>query len=158
MRNQKTTVIAALAVFIVLFNLGYVFHDLLLGEWFHAHIPFAREHYVIPYIAIAFAAYAGIVAHLFAAYRAFYPDGSIWLLGARFGLLMGVLFDALQGGIIEVGTFEGMPLEVFFVDSGYHVLIEGVLGGLVTAAVFHWRHERAGARIPSGTVARTPAA
>lgn len=149
MRNLKTTLLAAAAMFFVLFNLGYVFHDLLLGDWFHAQIPFAREHYVIPYIALAFAGYALIAAHLFAAYRAHHADGSIWLVGARFGLLMGVLFDALQGGIIEVATFEGMPLEVFLVDSAYHVFVEGVIGGLVTAAVFAWRTERAAAGVPS---------
>ena len=39
-----------------------------------------------------------------------------------------------QGGIIEVATFD-VPLEVFFVDSGYHVFVEGSLTGLILAAV-----------------------
>jgi hypothetical protein len=145
MRNLKTTLLAAVAVFFVLFNLGYVFHDVLFGEWFHERIPFSREHYIIPYIAVAFAAYGLIVAHLFPAYHAFHASRSIWQNGVRFGLLMGVLFDALQGGIIEVATFEGMPLEVFVVDSSYHVFVEGVLGGLIVASVFSWREKRRGA-------------
>ena len=41
--KRKTFWLAALAVFIVIFNLGYVFHDLLFGGWFHQHQPFARE-------------------------------------------------------------------------------------------------------------------
>lgn len=136
MRNPKNMLIAAFAVFMVLFNLGYVFHDVLFGAWFHDHIPFSREHYVIPYIAIAFAAYALIVAYLFPAFHAFHPERSGWSNGVRFGLLMGVVFDALQGGIIEVATFEGMTLETFALDSGYHVFVEGVLGGVVCAAVY----------------------
>ena len=50
--STKSSLLAALAVFMVIFNLGYVFHDLLLGEWFHQQQPFAREHYIIPYIAL----------------------------------------------------------------------------------------------------------
>lgn len=136
MRSTKTMLLAAAAIFIVLFNLGYVFHDLLFGAWFHERIPFAREHYVIPYIGLAFAVYGLIVAYLFPAYQSFHPTRSVWSNGLRFGLLMGVLFDALQGGIIEVATFEGMSLEVFALDTSYHVLIEGVLGGLIAAAVY----------------------
>ena len=36
-----------------------------------------------------------------------------------------------------------MPLEVFFADSAYHVFVEGVLGGLIAAGVYAWRHDRA---------------
>lgn len=132
--STRAFIWTATAVFVVTFNLGYVFHDLALGDYFHAQQPFAREHYIIPYIGLAFAAYALIVAHLFPIYRAYYADRSIWSVGLRFGLLMGVLFDALQGGIIEVATFP-IPLEVFLVDSSYHVFIEGSITGLLAAAV-----------------------
>ena len=133
--STKSSLLAALAVFMVIFNLGYVFHDLLLDEWFHQQQPFAREHYIIPYIALAFAAYALILAHLFPSYHAARPARSVWSNGLRFGLMMGVVFDATQGGIIEVATFE-MPLSVFLVDSSYHVLVEGSVAGLVLAAVY----------------------
>ncbi|MCB9749675.1 MAG: hypothetical protein H6713_06660 [Myxococcales bacterium] len=133
--HRKTMLLTALAVFLVQFNLGYVFHDLAFGPWFHDQIPFGRERYVIPYIAAAFAVYALILAHLFPAYHAYHRERSALGNGLRFGLLMGVVFDALQGGIIEVATFEGMTLRVFALDSGYHVLVEGALGGLVCAAV-----------------------
>lgn len=134
MSARKTFIITASAVFIVTFNLGYVFHDLLFGAWFHQHIPFSREHYIIPYIAIAFFTYALLVAHLFPIYRAHYANASIWRVGLQFGLIMGVLFDALQGGIIEVATFP-IPLQAFFLDSGYHIFIEGALTGTLAAAV-----------------------
>ncbi len=137
MRNVKPLLLTALVVFIVLFNLGYVFHDLLFGDWFHEHIPFAREHYTIPLLALAFAVYALILAYLFPAYHAYHDQRSVWSNGLRFGLIMGVLFDALQGGIIEVATFAGMGIEVFLLDSGYHVLVEGSLGGLICAGALH---------------------
>ncbi len=149
MNSRKTFLIAAAVIFFVTFNLGYVFHDLLLGDWFHAREPFAREHFIIPYIALAFAAYALILAHLFPSYRKARPEASIWAVGLRFGLIMGVVFDALQGGLIEVATFE-MPLSVFLVDSSYHVFIEGSCAGLLLAAV----HSRAEARVAIARRAR----
>jgi cell shape-determining protein MreD len=47
---------------------------------------------------------------------------------------MGILWDALQGGIIEVATFK-MPFIVFVVDSSYHVFVEGSIAGLILALV-----------------------
>lgn len=55
-------------------------------------------------------------------------------IGAWVGGLMGFLWDALQGGLIEVATFR-MPFSVFVVDSTYHTL-EGVLAGTLIALVF----------------------
>lgn len=134
MNMTKTFVWSVAAVFLATFNLGYVFHDLTLGPWFHEQIPFAREHYIIPYIGLAFLVYALVLAHLFPVYRARYRQGSIWRVGLRFGWLMGVVFDALQGGIIEVATFQ-LPHSVFLVDSAYHVFVEGSVAGLLLAAV-----------------------
>ena len=135
--NRKRFWISTAAIFIVIFNLGYVFHDLLFGAWFHEHQPFAREHYIIPYIALAFAAYSLVLSHLYPIYRAHYAKRQAWAVGLQFGMLMGFVWDALQGGIIEVATFP-VPLSVFFVDSGYHVFVEGALAGSIAAAV----HER----------------
>ena len=95
----------------------------------------AREHFIIPLIAIAFLIYSAILAHLFPIYRAAYPQANPLWLGVRFGVMMGVVFDALQGGLIEVATFK-MPFVVFLVDSGYHVFIEGTIAGLILAAVY----------------------
>ncbi len=144
MPSRSTLLLAAFAVFFVQFNLGYVFHDLLLGDWFHAQIPFAREEYVIPYIALAFAGYALCSAYLYPAYAAFHPGRSTLANGVIFGLVMGVMFDALQGGIIEVSTFEGFPLAVFLVDSGYHVAIAGAPGAIIVASVYARRQGDAG--------------
>ncbi len=134
MSTTKSFALTAAAIFMVTFNMGYVFHDLLFGAWFHEMLPFSREHYIVPFIAAAFAVYSLILAHLFPIYRAHYRERSIWVVGLQFGVLMGILFDALQGGIIEVATFP-MPIEVFLLDSGYHVFVEGVLAGLIAAGV-----------------------
>jgi len=131
---MKSFVTAAVLVFLVTFNLGYVFHDLLMGEWFHAREPFAREHFDVGLIALAFAVYSVLLAHLFPIYRRHFAHRPAWQVGLAFGWMMGVLFDALQGGIIEIATFQ-MPMEVFFVDSGYHVFVEGSVAGLLLAAV-----------------------
>lgn len=143
MSSTKTFVWSTAVVFMATFNLGYVFHDVLLGSWFHAQLPFAREHYIIPYIGLAFAIYALVLAHLFPAYRARHRRGSILRVGLRFGWLMGLVFDGLQGGIIEVATFQ-MPHSVFLVDSAYHIFVEGSIAGLLLAIVQH-RAERHGA-------------
>ena len=135
--RRKRFLVSSAAIFFVIFNLGYVFHDLLFGAWFHEQQPFAREHYVIPYIALAFAAYSLVLSHLYPIYRAHYAERKSWAVGVQFGLLMGLTWDALQGGIIEVATFP-VPLSVFLVDSGYHVFVEGSIAGLIAAAV----HER----------------
>ena len=139
-RSVGSVLKTALCVFLVTFNLGYLFHDVLLGEWFHAREPFARENFIIPYIAAAFAVHALIVAHLFPIYRAHYSNKSVWRVGLAFGWMMGVMFDALQGGIIEIATFQ-MPISVFFVDSGYHVFVEGTVVGLLLAALQNRREK-----------------
>ncbi len=82
----------------------------------------------MPLVAVAFLVYCALLAHFFPSYRRAYPAQSTVAVGLRFGLLMGVLFDALQGGLIEVATFK-MPFAVFLVDSGYHVLFEGPARG-----------------------------
>lgn len=133
--QRKRFWITTAATFVVLFNVGYVFHDLLFGEWFHSQQPYAREHYIVPYIALAFAAYALLLAHLYPIYRAAYPNRRPWAVGLQFGVLMGVLFDALQGGFIELATLP-MPMSVFFVDSGYHVFVEGPLAGAIATVVY----------------------
>ena len=141
--NRKFFIIATIAVFIVLFNLGYIFHDLLLGDWFHTYeANIAREHFIIPLIAVAFLAYSLTLAYLYPIYRQYYASSSLIPVSIRFGLIMGFLWDALQGGIIEVATFK-IPFVVFVVDSSYHVFIEGSIAGFVLAFIARrWLHQQ----------------
>ncbi len=135
MSQTKLFLVSVVVVFLLTFNLGYVFHDVALGAWFHEQEgPLAREHFIVPLIGVAFFVYALALAHLFPAYRQRYPNRSVVGLGVQFGVLMGVVFDALQGGIIEYATFN-LPFAVFVVDSSYHVFVEGSLAGLALGLI-----------------------
>ena len=133
--NNKYLTASTVILFLVLFNVGYVFHELIMGDWFHIQeAAIARENFIIPYIAIAFLVYSFLLSYFYAIYVHYYAGASRIPTALRFGILMGVIFDALQGGIIEVATFN-MPFIVFVVDSGYHVFVEGSIAGLVLAFV-----------------------
>lgn len=133
--NKKFLTISTIILFLVLFNVGYVFHELIMGDWFRVQeAAIARENYVIPYIAIAFLVYSFLLSYFYAIYVHYYSGAARIPTALRFGILMGIIFDALQGGIIEVATFK-MPFVVFVVDSGYHVFVEGSMAGLVLAFV-----------------------
>lgn len=133
--SKKFVVISTAVLFIVLFNVGFVFHEPFMGDWFRQQeASIVRDHYIIPLIALAYLVYCFLLSYFFPIYVAYYPDAPRMPLALKFGLVMAVLFDALQGGIIEVATFN-MPIAVFFVDSGYHVLIEGSIAGLILGLV-----------------------
>ncbi|MDA0195893.1 MAG: hypothetical protein O2887_17615 [Bacteroidetes bacterium] len=132
---KKYYIVGVLVTFIVVFNLGYVFHDLLLGSWLHEkEAAVSREEYIIPVIALAFFIYSCILAYLlpiFHFYARTYYKWEIYKTAMVFGGLIGFLWDALQGGMIEYATFN-IPVEVFLVDSSYHVF-EGVYTSLLLA-------------------------
>lgn len=136
----RTTLLAALGAFLVIFNLGYVFHELLLHAWFQGQLRgVARAEYIVPLVALAFAAYVLILSYLYPMFRQAHPRWSAARAGIVFGLLMGFLWDGLQGGLIEYATMR-VSLSSFVVDSTYHTL-EGGLAGAIIAAV-HRRAER----------------
>jgi hypothetical protein len=129
--SKKFLTASTVILFIVLFNLGYVFHDLLMGDWFKIHEgEIAREHFIIPLIAVAFLVYSFLLSYFYVIYVNYYKDKSQLATALRFGIIMGIIWDALQGGIIEIATFK-IPFIVFVVDSGYHVLVEGSIAGLI---------------------------
>jgi hypothetical protein len=132
----KTRIVAWLVTFLVIFNLGYVFHEIVVHDFMAERIgAITRSSYIIPLIAISFAIYVGILVYLYPIFLAYYRDR--WnriAIGAWMGGLIGFLWDALQGGLVEVATFR-MPFSVFVVDSSYHTL-EGILAGALIALVF----------------------
>lgn len=132
---KKYYLVGVPVTFLIIFNLGYVFHDILLGEWLHSkEAAISRDEYIIPAIAFAFLCYASIQSFLLPIFH-FYSESKnqwgIFKTALVFGSLIGFLWDALQGGIIEYATFN-MPIEVVFVDSGFHVL-EGIYTALILA-------------------------
>jgi hypothetical protein len=121
--------------FIIIFNMGYVFHDILMGSWLHEkEAAISREHYIIPIIALVFFLYTIIQSYLLPIFyyytKAHYKWG-IYKTAFVFGALIGFLWDALQGGLIEYATFN-LPIEVVFVDSSYHIF-EGICSALILA-------------------------
>ena len=132
---MKTRIVAWLVAFLVIFNLGYVFHEIIVHDFMVARIgAISRTSYIIPLIALSFAIYVAILVYLYPIFLAYYRNRHPVAIGAWMGGLMGFLWDALQGGLIEVATFR-MPASVFMVDSTYHTL-EGVLAGTLIAVVF----------------------
>jgi hypothetical protein len=125
--------------FFIVFNLGYVFHDLLLGSWLHEkEEAISRKEYIIPAIALAFFLYSiiqAILLPIFHFYTSTKYGWSIYKTALSFGLLIGFLWDALQGGIIEYATFL-MPIEVVLVDSSFHTL-EGAYTALILAFFYN---------------------
>jgi hypothetical protein len=132
----KTRIVAWLVTFLVIFNLGYVFHEIVAHDFMAQRIgDLTRSSYIIPLIAVSFALYVAILTYLYPIFDAFYGQRRHPVaIGAWMGALMGFLWDALQGGLIEVATFR-MPFSIFLVDSTYH-LLEGVLAGTLIALVF----------------------
>jgi hypothetical protein len=139
----RTLLYAALAAFVVIFNLGYVFHELLLHEWFQGQLRgVARTEYIVPLVAVAFVAYVLILSYLYPMFRAAHPSWSAARAGLVFGLLMGFLWDGLQGGLIEYATMR-ITFASFAVDSAYHTL-EGGLAGVIIASVYRRAERRRG--------------
>ncbi|MGC4038530.1 MAG: hypothetical protein QM764_21385 [Chitinophagaceae bacterium] len=125
--------LGGLTSFVIIFNLGYVFHEMVMGDFFQRNIgPIQRETYIIPVIALAFILYIIFQAYFFPIYYRYASGQYHWSLSKTaviFGAITGFFWDGLQGGMIEVATFR-MPQIVFWVDSGYHTM-EGIISVLI---------------------------
>lgn len=135
---NKYYLVGGLVAFLLIFNLGYVFHEIIMGDFFKSTIgPLQREPYIIPLIAVAFILYTAFQAYFLPIYFEYASKNYHWGLTKTaiiFGALTGFFWDGLQGGIIEVATFK-MPLIVFWYDSAYHT-IEGMATALVLSFFF----------------------
>lgn len=136
---KKYYLVGILVTFIIIFNLGYVFHELIMGDFFKAHIgSIQRQEYIIPLIALAFILYISFQAYFLPIYFEYTSKKYNWGIGKTaivFGALIGFLWDSLQGGIIEVATFK-MDSIVFWYDSSYHTL-EGIFTALILAFFYN---------------------
>jgi hypothetical protein len=130
---RKYFFVGTIVTFIIIFNLGYVFHELLMANFFHEKIGnIQRDKYNIPVIAAAFIIYTVYQAwflHIFYTFSKVQYGWSLTKTAILFGALIGFFWDGLQGGMIEVATFK-MPAEVFWADSGYHTF-EGIITALI---------------------------
>jgi hypothetical protein len=141
---KKYYLIGGSVTFIVIFNLGYVFHEIIMGNFFKKYIgAIQRDSYIIPLIAIAFILYVAFQAYFLPVYYDYASKQYKWSLNKTaviFGAIVGFFWDGLQGGIIEVATFK-MPMIVFWYDSGYHTL-EGIFTALILAFFYRKFNQR----------------
>lgn len=135
---KKYFLIGGIVTFVVIFNVGYVFHEIIAGRFFKENIGnLQRENYIIPFIAAAFVLYTIFQAYFLPIYYGYTKNKYHWGLtktAVIFGAIIGFFRDGLQGGIIEVATFK-MPFIVFVVDSGYHTL-EGIVTALLLSVFY----------------------
>ena len=136
---KKYFLIGGLVTFIIIFNLGYVFHEIIMGDFFKENIgAIQRQPYIIPLIALSFILYVIFQAYFLPVYFEYTLKKYNWGLTKTafiFGAITGFFWDGLQGGMIEVATFK-LPMIVFWVDSGYHT-IEGILTALLLAFFYN---------------------
>lgn len=136
---NKRLVLGAVVAFIVIFNLGYVFHEILFANFFKANFGpgVQRAEYNIPVIFLAFVLYTTLMALAYPVAHLYFSERRGWsslATGAILGLFCGFLWDFLQGGIIEYATYN-VSLAAMLVDSTYHTL-EGVLAGSIIGAIY----------------------
>jgi hypothetical protein len=130
----RRLIFGAIVAFLVIFNLGYVFHEIVAAGFLKAGFGpgVQRTEYIVPVIALAFAIYVTLMAIAYPVAHLYLSERRGWskvATGAVLGLYCGVLWDALQGGIIEYATYH-VSLAAMLVDSSYHAL-EGVLCGAI---------------------------
>ena len=139
---NRSLVIGAAVAFVVIFNLGYVFHEIAAAAFFKANFGpgVQREHYIIPVIVLAFVIYVALLALVYPVFHLYFSQQRGWsrvATGALLGLFCGFLWDFLEGGIIEYATYN-VTLVAMLVDSTYHTL-EGVLAGSIIGALYRPR-------------------
>lgn len=136
---NKRLALGGVIAFIVIFNLGYVFHEILCASFIKAGLGpgVQRTEYIIPVIFVAFALYVTLLCLAYPVAYLYFTEKRGWsriATGALLGFFCGFLWDALQGGIIEYATYN-VSLAVMLVDSTYHTL-EGVLAGSIIGATY----------------------
>jgi hypothetical protein len=139
---NRRLVLGAVVAFVVIFNLGYVFHEIVAGPFFKASFGpgVQRSAYIIPVIALAFALYVTLMALAYPVAHAYFAEARGWSrvrTGLLLGLFCGFLWDALQGGIIEYATYN-VSLAAMLVDSAYHTA-EGALAGSIIGFFYRSR-------------------
>ncbi|MDB4965244.1 MAG: hypothetical protein JWN44_933 [Myxococcales bacterium] len=136
---NKWLVLGAFVAFIVIFNLGYLFHEVIAADFLKASFGpgVQRAHYIIPVIFVAFVLYVTLMGLAYPVFHLYFSERRGWsrvATGALLGLFCGFLWDALQGGIIEYATYN-VSLPSMLVDSAYHTF-EGALAGTIIGAFY----------------------
>src|SRR5450759_1834748 len=99
---NKRLLLGGIVAFVVIFNLGYVFHEVVCAAFFKASFGpgVQRAEYIIPVIFVAFAIYVTLMALAYPVAHLYFSERRGWsrvATGALLGLFCGFLWDALQG-------------------------------------------------------------
>src|SRR5260221_10073990 len=98
---KKYFLIGGPVTFAVIFNLGYVFHEIIMGDFLKENIgAIQRESYIIPLIALAFVLYIAFQSYFLPIYFEYTTKKYHWGLTKTaiiFGAMIGFFWDGLQG-------------------------------------------------------------
>ena len=120
---SKTTLFATLLGFLSLFFLGYLFYEVLSGEYFASHHTMAMNEMIdFKYITLGTLIEAYVLSVLYGKWTA---GNYVKYFGFRFGAWVGI-FVGFGIGLLMYGTFQLLSLEATLVDSFWSVLFYGI--------------------------------
>ena len=129
--NVKKWFLAGLVGFVVMFILSGLWYMLIMDAFYREQVGgLMREQYNFIFIVLGYLVMAFLMSYI---YPIGYKGGSPAKEGLRFGVLIGLLVW-LSSNLILYGA-HNMTLSATLVDSGWHVVEEGI-GGLVIALVY----------------------
>ena len=129
--NVKKWFLAGLVGFVVMFVLSVLWYMIIMDAFYREQVgALMREQYNFIFIVLGYLVMAFLMSYI---YPIGYKGGSPAKEGLRFGVLIGLLVW-LSSNLILYGA-HNMTLSATLVDSGWHVVEEGI-GGLVIALVY----------------------
>lgn len=110
--------------------LAWLWHDVLMGEFYRTHSPLLRESPLIRVVLLGYVVLAALMAVI---YPKGYEGGRPWIEGLRFGLYMGLLATLPRGIVMYAvdGSHTGLLIAV---DAAWHLAEQGA-GGVVIALI-----------------------
>ena len=129
--NAKKLILASLGGGVATFLLGYLWHMLVMGDFYTTHTAaLAREEPNMLFIILGSLVLAILMAYT---YPIGYKGGSAVKEGFRFGALIGLIWT-LPLSLIFTGIWN-YPLVAALVDSGWHIIEQGLVG-IVIAFIY----------------------
>jgi len=127
--NARKLVLGAVAAFVVMFALSWVWHEALMADFYQmAEYPM-RDSPMMWAVAAGYGVLALLMAWI---YPKGYEGGASWVEGAKFGAVIGILW-IVPWQLIMYGVMEG-SMSMVWVDGGWHIVEQG-LGGIALALV-----------------------
>ncbi len=129
--NVKKWFLAGLVGFVIMFILSGLWYMLIMDSFYREQVgALMREQYIFIFVLLGYLVMAFLMSYI---YPIGYKGGSPAKEGLRFGVLIGLLVW-LSCNLVLYGA-HNMTLSVTLVDSGWHIVEEGI-GGLFIALVY----------------------